>query len=63
MGKGLVDIPGLYEIEEAAKALDVGVATIFRWMKSGKLISLDVGGRTLIAQSEIERLKNEQAAD
>ena len=47
MGKGLVDIPGLYEIEEAAKALDVGVATIFRWMKSGKLISLDVGGRTL----------------
>ncbi|MBA7671025.1 hypothetical protein ES703_79174 [subsurface metagenome] len=63
MGKGVIDIPGLLEIDEAAAALGVGVATIYRWLKSRKLIPLDIGGRTLIPQSEIERLKNAQAAE
>jgi len=63
MGEIVVDIPELYDPNQAAEALGVGYATVFRWIKAGKLIPLRIGGRTLIPKSEVERLKNEQAAE
>ena len=66
MGEIVIDIPELYDPNQAAGALDVGYATVFRWIKTGKLIPLRIGGRTLIPQSEVERVKqeiNKQAAE
>jgi len=48
-----------YGPEEAAKLLGKGVATIWRWIRDGKILAVRIGGRTLIPEREIERLKGE----
>jgi len=48
-----------YGPEEAAKLLGKGVATIWRWIRSEKILAVRIGGRTLIPKREIERLQNE----
>ena len=66
MGEIVVDIPELYDPNQAAEALGIGYATVFRWIKAGTLIPVRIGGRTLIPKSEVERLnreRNEQAAE
>lgn len=45
--------------EEAAKLLGKGVATIWRWIRSEKILAVRIGGRTLIPKREIERLQKE----
>jgi len=35
----------------------VHYATVFRWIKSGKLLSIRLDGRTFIPKSEVEKLK------
>jgi len=57
MAKIVIDMPDLYDIDEAAQVLGVGVATIWRRLKAGKLNSTKVGNRTLIPKSEIQRSK------
>ena len=59
MGDIVIDIPGLHDPKEAAKLLNIGYATLFRWIKAGKLIPLRIGDRTLIPQSEIERARRD----
>ena len=64
MTKLLVDTNEVCEPAEAAKLIGIGYATLYRWIKAGKLIPIRLSGRTLIPQSEIERLKratNERA--
>jgi len=63
MAEVIVDIPELHSPPEAAQLLGIGYATVFRWIKSGKIIPIRIGGRTLIPQSEIERLKNQATVD
>lgn len=46
-----------YGPEEAAALLGKGVATIWRWIRSGKILAVRIGGRTLIPEGEIKRLK------
>ncbi|GAI75046.1 unnamed protein product [marine sediment metagenome] len=62
MTKLIVDTEEIYETNEAARLLGIGYATLYRWIKDGKLIPLRIGGRTFIPKSEVERLKNEKAA-
>jgi excisionase family DNA binding protein len=57
MPKIVVDTAEIYDTNEAAHLLGIGYATLYRWIKDGKLIPLRVGGRTLIPKSEVERLK------
>lgn len=45
--------------QEAAMLLSKGVATIWRWIRDDKIITVKVGGRTLIPDKEIERLQKE----
>ena len=45
--------------EEAAKLLGKGIATIWRWIRSDKILVVRIGGRTLIPRQEIERLQKE----
>ena len=49
-----------YGPEETAKLLGKGIATIWRWIRDGKILAVRVGGRTLIPEKEIERVKKEQ---
>ena len=43
---------------EAAQLIGIGYATIYRWIKSGKLVPIKICGHTLIPKSEIDRIKN-----
>ena len=52
-------IADAYGPEEAAKLLEKGVATIWRWIRNEKIIVVRIGGRTLIPKREIERLQKE----
>ena len=63
MPKIVVDTAELYDTNEAARLLKIGYATLYRWIKDGKLVPLRIGGRTLIPKSEVERLKNEKATE
>ncbi len=49
-----------YGPEEAAKLLGKGEATIWRWIRSGKMLVVRIGGRTLIPEREVERLQKER---
>ena len=61
MVKIIVDMPDLYNADEAAQQLGIGSATVWRWIKAGKLIPVRVDRRTLIPISEILRLRKELA--
>jgi excisionase family DNA binding protein len=50
-----------YGPEEAAKLLGKGEATIWRWIRSGKMLVVKIGGRTLIPEREVERLQKGRA--
>ena len=49
-----------YGPEETAKLLGRGIATIWRWIRDDKILAVRVGGRTLIPEKEIERIKKER---
>ena len=57
MAKLVIDTVDLLDTSEAAQQLGIGYATIYRWIKRGKLIPIRISGRTLIPKNEIERLK------
>jgi excisionase family DNA binding protein len=47
----------LYSVSEAARRLGgLSPYTIHSWLSKGKLKRVKLGGRTLIAESELERL-------
>ncbi len=52
-----------YGPEEAAKLLGKGEATICRWIRSGKMLVVRIGGRTLIPEREVERLQKGDLPD
>lgn len=61
MPKIAVDTGEFYSATEAANLLKIGYATIYRWIKSSKLIPIKLAGRTLIPKSEVERIQKEGA--
>jgi len=61
--KAAVEIEDLYDVDATADLLGMGVATIWRRIRNGEIIKVRIAGRTLIPKSEIERIKNEQAAE
>ena len=60
MPKIVIDVDDLYDTEEAARLMGIGYATLYRWIKKGKVAPVRVSGRTLIPKFEIERLKRSQ---
>lgn len=54
-----VDIPveGAHDVEEAARLLQVGVATVWRWIRERKISSFKLADRTCIPASAIEELQ------
>lgn len=53
----------LVTVPQAAKLLGKPKMTLYRWIKSGKVIALQFGGISFIPKSELERLKNDQATE
>ena len=53
----------LVSVQDAAKELGRPRLTIYRWIDAGKIFSIKLGGILFIPTSEVERLKNEQAAE
>ena len=46
----------LYSVKDAAKQLGVSKWTLHSWLSRGKLQRTKVGGRTMIRESELERV-------
>jgi len=46
----------LYGVEEAAQALGISHWTIWAKLKNGELLRTKVGGRTVIRESQLEKL-------
>ncbi|MEI6533435.1 MAG: helix-turn-helix domain-containing protein [Candidatus Roizmanbacteria bacterium] len=44
-----------YSIEEVAKTLKVAYLTVYRWIRSGKLVALKAGKQYRIAKDELEK--------
>ncbi|MBA7486176.1 hypothetical protein ES707_21729 [subsurface metagenome] len=55
-----ITIDNVYETTEAAQLIGISYATLYRWIKAGKLMPIRIAGRTLIPKSEVERLKSEE---
>ena len=56
-----IEIEGVYDVEEAARLSGRGVATVWRWIRDGKIVVIRINGRTLVPESEIEKLKSKKA--
>jgi len=50
-------------VAQAAQELGRPRSTIYRWAEAGKIHAIKLGGVLFIPKSEIERLKNEKAAE
>ena len=61
MPKIVVDTGEVYGSKEAARKIGIGYATLYRWIKSSKIIPIKLAGRTLIPKSEVERLQTARA--
>jgi excisionase family DNA binding protein len=61
VGKQSRDMDG-HGLEEAARELGIGIATLYRWMNSGKIIPIRIYRRTFIPKSEVDRLKKKATA-
>lgn len=57
-----IDSDDFYEPKEAANALGIGYATLYRWIKDGKLIPFKFRRLTYIPKSEVERLLKKKAS-
>lgn len=57
MMDSIINMNHLYKPAEAAQLIGIGYATIYRWIKAGKLIPVKIAGHTLIPKNEIDRLK------
>jgi len=57
MPKITIDVDELYDPSKAAELIGIGYATLYRWIKKGKLLPVRVAGRTLIPKYEIDRLR------
>lgn len=45
-----------YGVPQAAEAMCVSKATVWEWIRQGKVRSVKIGGRTLIRREELVRL-------
>lgn len=59
MAKIVIDFPDLMDTAEACQELGIGQATLYRWIKKGKVVITSGGGSTYIHKAEISRLKEQ----
>jgi len=52
----------LVTVTQAAQSLECARVTVYRWIKAGKIVSIEVAGSPYILKTEVERLQKERAA-
>ena len=52
----------LVTVAQAARELGCARLTIYRWIKAGKIVSIEVAGSPYILKTEVARLQKERAA-
>ncbi len=57
MVKMIVDTDEVYTPQEVAGHLGKGIATVWRWIYAGKLVSVKVSGRVYIPKTEVDKAK------
>ena len=60
MKEAIINVNHFYKPSEAAQLIGIGYATVYRWIKSGKLIPVIIAGHALIPKDEINRLRRKQ---
>lgn len=55
--KVVVNMDDVVNMNEAAEAIGISVATAWRWKRTKKLVTINLAGRVLIPKSEIIRLR------
>ena len=54
--------PLAYGVKDAAVALSVSESTVWAWIREKKITAIKLGGRTVIARTELLRLLGQEAA-
>lgn len=54
--------PLAYGVKDAARAMSVSEWTVWAWIRESKITAVKLGGRTVIARSELLRLLDDRAA-
>ena len=49
-----VEAPGLFTAEQTAVKLDVSIATLWRWVRAGRIDSTRLWNRRLFTEEQIE---------
>jgi excisionase family DNA binding protein len=63
MGQAAQKIEKLYLVNEAAEVVRVSPWTIWAKLKNGELLRTKVGGRTVIRESELQKLIVDQPVE
>ena len=50
----------LLSVAEAAKSLGHPRITVYRWVETGKIVGIKLGGNLFIPKSEVERCQSQQ---
>lgn len=50
----------LVTVAQAAKSLSCARLTVYRWIRAGKIVGIEVAGTLFIAKTEVERLQAQQ---
>ena len=48
-------------VPQAAKAIGVHFATVYRWIEAGTVLANTIGGILFVSKSEVEKIKNDRA--
>lgn len=61
--KILLVIEGLFDVRAALDELQIGYATLYRYISKGLITSIRINGRNYFTKSDIERLKSQRQND
>ena len=56
-----ISLGDLMTVPQAAKAIGVHFATVYRWIEAGTILAETIGGISFVSKSEIEKVKNDRA--
>ncbi|MFP5265130.1 MAG: helix-turn-helix domain-containing protein [Blastocatellia bacterium] len=59
---GFDDLDRLLSLERTAQLLSVSIWTVRKWVSIGRIKSVKIGSRRLVAKSEVQRITSEGLA-
>jgi len=57
LGNIVLETEGLFTTKEACKVIGIGYATLYRWIKKGRIIPVKINGQNFIPEGEILKVK------